>query len=501
MSLMGIDIGSSRCKAAVYTVQGHLVVSTESAYEVTRAENGRFELDCHAVERALYTAIREAADRSRWDSKYANDPIQAISVGSFGEAMVPLDQHGAILGPSIFSHDQRRKDAISRLEALGTEAFYTINANILGYSYTYPKLVWYQEDAPQVHERIWKVLSWADFLVYRLSGNAATNYCHANRTLLFEMWKEQWSEQLLEAGGIDGRILADVVPPATDMGPILPEMARKLGLPTDVRVIVGGHDQCLNALGAGAVKGGDSVTGIGTVECTTIIFDGIPDPGTMLSLNLGIEHHVVPGKYVAFIHNQAGALQTWFLKAFATELFARGLDEKQILDLLTLEAPASPTDTIFLPFVEPSGAPLFLPAGNGLFSGIGATTGRGELYRALLEGETMFFLQAFEKLQEHGMRIHDILATGGGSRSDLWLQIKADMLQRPVRRARYRESGTAGAAIAAGIASGAYASVDEAVAAFAGTDRNFVPNPAHTSHYEMLQKRYGELVETVLLKI
>ena len=196
-----------------------------------------------------------------------------------------------------------------------------------------------------------------------------------------------------------------------------------------------------------------------------------PDPGTMLSLNLGIEHHVVPGKYVAFIHNQAGALQTWFLKAFATELFARGLDEKQILDLLTLEAPASPTDTIFLPFVEPSGAPLFLPAGNGLFSGIGATTGRGELYRALLEGETMFFLQAFEKLQTHGMRIHDILATGGGSRSDLWLQIKADMLQRPVRRARYRESGTAGAAIAAGLASGVYASVDEAVAAFAGTDR------------------------------
>lgn len=499
MSLMGIDIGSSRCKAAVYAVEGKLITSTESAYEVTRAENGRFELDCHAVEQALYTAIHEAADMSRWDSEHAHDPVQAISVGSFGEAVVPLDRNGNILGPSIFSHDQRRKDAVSRLGNMGTEAFYNINANILGYSYTYPKLVWYQEDAPKLHERIWKVLSLADFLVYRLSGSAATNYCHANRTLLFDLWKEQWSDQLLEAGGVDGRILAEVVPPATDMGPILPDMARLLGLPTDVRVIIGGHDQCLNALGAGAVKGGDSVTGIGTVECTTIIFDGIPDPAIMLSMNLGIEHHVVPGKYVAFIHNQAGALQTWFLKAFATELFAQGLSEKQMLDLLTLEAPASPTNTIFLPFVEPSGAPLFLPAGNGLFSGIEATTGRGELYRALLEGETMFFLQAFAKLQQHGIQINDILATGGGSRSDLWLQIKADMLQRPVRRAKYRESGTAGAAITAGIACGLYTSVDEAVATFAGTDRNFMPNLAHKAHYKALQKRYGELVERVLL--
>jgi xylulokinase len=499
MSLMGIDIGSSRCKAAVYTTDGQLVSATEASYEVTRAENGRFELDCFAVEHALYSVIREVADSSQWNQRFAGDPIQAISVGSFGEAMVPLDRDGNILGPSIFSHDQRRKETVSRLEALGVEDFYRINGNILGYSYTFPKLVWYQENAPELHEKIWKVLSWADFLVYRLSGNAATNYCHANRTLLFDLWKERWSDELLTAGGIDGRVLADVVPPSTDMGTILPDMANKLGLPKYVRVVVGGHDQCINAVGAGAVHGGDSVTGIGTVECTTVIFDGIPDPKMMLSLNLGIEHHVVEGKYVAFIHNQAGALQTWFLKSFATELMAKALTEKQILDLLTDEAPTGPSNAIFLPFVEPSGAPLFLPAGNGLFSGIEATTGRGELYRALLEGETMFFLDAFKKLQKQGIAVNDILATGGGSRSDLWLQIKADMMQRPVHRARYRESGTAGAAITAGIASGIYSSVDEAVKAFKGTDRDFVPNTQFKEQYDTLFSRYQELVERVLL--
>ncbi len=499
MSLMGVDIGSSGCKVAVYAENGVLITVAESSYEVKRSDSGRFELDCFAVERSLYSAIKKAADTAGWESKYRRDPVQAVSVGSFGEAVVPLDKEGNILGPSIFSHDQRRKEVISRFEDMGEEAFYKINANILGYSYTYPKLVWYQEDAPELHAKIWKVLSWADFLVYRLSGNAATNYCHANRTLLFDLWKEDWSQELLDIGGIDKRILTDVVPPATVMGTILPDMARKLGLQKDVKIIVGGHDQCINALGAGAVTGGDSVTGIGTVECTTVIFDSIPDPQTMLALNLGTEHHVVPGKYVAFIHNQAGALQTWFLKAFAQELQAQGLTEKQMLDYLTDEAPPSPTNVLFLPFVEPSGAPLFLPSGNGMYMGIDATTGRGEMYRALLEGESMFFLEAFEKLEKHGIHINDILATGGGSRSDLWLQIKADMLRRPVKRARYRESGTAGAAIVAGLATGLYHSVDEAVKVFAGTEDDFVPNPEHTAMYAEMQKRYRFLVESVLL--
>ncbi|MFA5467909.1 MAG: FGGY-family carbohydrate kinase [Sphaerochaetaceae bacterium] len=499
MSLMGVDIGSSGCKVSVYTSGGDFITSAEASYDVLRGEAGRFELDCFEVERALYKTIKAAADTCQWENKFQSDPVEAISVGSFGEAMVPLDKEGNILGPSIFSHDQRRKDSIARFEALGAEAFYRINGNILGYSYTYPKLVWYQEDQPEMHNKIWKVLSWADFLVYRLSGVAATNYCHANRTLLFDLWKEQWSQELLEAGGLDGRILADTIPPGTVTGTILPEMARTLNLKRDVKIIVGGHDQCINALGAGAVKGGDSVTGIGTVECTTVIFDSIPDAQTMLQLNLGVEHHVVPGKYVAFIHNQAGALQTWFMKAFTSDLQRQGMSESAILTLLTDEAPPSPSNLLFFPFVEPSGAPLFLPAGNGLFLGMEATTGRGELYRALLEGETMFFLEAFEKLEAHGILITDILATGGGSRSDLWLQIKADMLHRPVRRARYRESGTAGAAIAAGLAIGIYKSVEEGVAAFKGTEKDFVPNQAHAEIYKRLQMRYREIVEKILL--
>ncbi|NLO59997.1 MAG: hypothetical protein GX104_02815, partial [Spirochaetales bacterium] len=494
MSLMGIDIGSSTCKAAVYAEHGVQLASGAASYKVMKPEPGRFELDCVEVEQAVFSAIRQAADVVRTS---CNDPITAISIGSFGEAVVPIDRNGTIIGNSIFSHDDRSKDAIARLEQKGRDYFYRINANVLGYSYTYPKLVWYKEQVPELHARIWKVLTWSDFIVYRLTGNAGTNFSLASRTLLFDVRKEQWSDELIEMGRVDKRILADVVPPGTVMGNIRRDMASMLHLDKDVTIVVGGHDQCINALGAGAVDAGDSVTGIGTVECTTVVFDPLPDLDMLHSLNLGVEHHVVPGKYVAFIHNQAGALQTWFMHAFCTELQKEQPDERAILDLLTNEAPSSPTDLLFLPFVEPAGAPMFLPANLGTYIGMGATTGRGELYRALLEGETFFFVQAFEKLQQHGIKVKDIIATGGGSRSDVWLQIKADMFNRAVRRARYRESGTAGAAIAAGLSTGVYDSVLQAVQAFKGSEQAFTPDHGHVQHYERLYKKYQRALEWI----
>ena len=157
-------------------------------------------------------------------------------MGSFGEAIVPLDK-GEYLRPSIFSHDERRKDSISRFERWARSFLPNQQEYIRSYSYTYPKLVWYQENQPELHAKIWKVLSWADFLVYRLSGVAATNYCHANRTLLFDLWNEKWSEELFSIGGLDGRILADTIPPGTLTGTVLPEMATKLGL-TAIKIIV-----------------------------------------------------------------------------------------------------------------------------------------------------------------------------------------------------------------------------------------------------------------------
>ncbi|MHC1692474.1 MAG: L-fuculokinase [Sphaerochaetaceae bacterium] len=497
MSLVGVDIGSSRCKAAIYSLDGSLIASSVASYSVEHREPGCFELDCQAVENAVYAVIRTAADRSRWPQKHIHDQIRGITFSSFGEAVVPISSKGEILGPSIFSHDERRKDALRNFEQLGQERFFRINGNILGYSYSYPKLVWYQENAPALYGNVWKFLLWADFMVYRLTGIATTNYSLASRTLLFDLWKEQWSDELLEAGHVDKRTLADLVAPGIALGTIKHDMASRLGLPDTTMVASALHDQAANAVGAGALDGGSSVTGIGTVECTTVVFDHIPDPAYLLDLNIGIEHHVVPGRYVSFIYNQAGALMTWFLKTFCGELLAQGMEESRIFELLRSEAPPAPGSTVFLPFIEPGGAPSFLEAQNGCFLGIGATTSRGALYRAVLEGQTMYFLDAFRRLADKGLGIQALTATGGGNRDDLWLQIKADILQLGVRRARYQEAGTAGAAIVAGVACGDYSSYQQAASNFKGTGTEISPQADHRNTYGNLYRLYQAGMELI----
>jgi len=124
MSLMGVDIGSSGCKVAVYSVDGMLISTESTTYSVTVPRPGEFELDSRQVLDAVYTAMRTVVKRASSDNRYLHDPLKAVSFGSFSEAMVPVSSHGEILGPSIFSHDQRGKYAVERFNKIGQKAFY-----------------------------------------------------------------------------------------------------------------------------------------------------------------------------------------------------------------------------------------------------------------------------------------------------------------------------------------------------------------------------------------
>ena len=486
MSLMGIDIGTSGCKTAIYSVKGICLSSSRGSYAPLLPQPGRLELDCREMLDVILQTIKDALK----ENQDRNDPVTALSVGSFSEAVVPIGKDGSILGNSIAGNDNRHSASIDVLKELDPLSFYNINPNILSFTYTYPKLAWYRDEMPDVYSKVWKFLNWSDFLVFYLTGVAASTFSHANRTLLFDITKEDWSQELLDIVDIKKSILADPIPSGVIMGEVTPEIGRSLGFTNNVSVVSGGHDQCLNALGAGAVQQGQSVTGIGTFECTTIVFDSLPDPALMLSLNLNIQHHVVKGKYVTLIYNQGGSLQTWFMKVFTKELIKQGLGEREILEILTHEAPTNPTNMIFIPTIEPTGAPYFFPGMSGSFQGINASTTRGDMYRALLEGESMYSVETIAMLEATGIQMNEIIASGGGSRSDLWLQIKADIFGKRVKRTSSIDSGTVGAALLAGIASGSYATVDEAVSTIIRDQTTFFPDKINKMKYQPLLKKF-----------
>ncbi len=488
MSLLGLDIGTSVCKGAAYSLDGKTLATASCEYPTLHPQPGWAELDSRQVWSRIKEVIAEIA------AKTSKDPIRAISMSTMGEAMTPVSQERKILGNSILFMDTRGTEYADQLqERIGQERFYRINPNILGHQYSLPKLKWIQEHQPGLYQETYKFLLWADFVAFMLGCDPVTSYSHANRTLLFDIHKEAWSDELLSLMGIDEHLLPTLAASGTIAGTISNAIADELHLSRHVQVVVGGHDQCCNSLGAGIYEAGKAVCGIGTVECITPTYDHIPDSSQMLQAGLNVEHHVLPGLYVSFIYNQAGTLVKWFRNTFAAADQKSLESGKDIYDLLSQEMPLEPTSLLTLPYFEPTGTPHFIAEASGVILGLKTRTTRGDILKSIMECTTLYFMESLLTLKKLGIDTSEFLATGGGAKSDDWLQIKADIFGVPFVRPKVIEAGTLGAAILAGIATGAFKNAQEAIACFVTQEKRFEPNFQRHAIYQEKYQKYIQL--------
>jgi xylulokinase len=498
VSLLGVDVGTTGCKVAAFSDCGLCLASTYREYPTLHPCDGWAELDSRHVWDCVQATIGEVA------AQVAKDPISALSVSSMGEAVTPVSDQREILGTCILSSDTRGADYIEALaREIGQEEFYSINPNILGVQYTLPKLLWLRQYQPDSYAQADKFLLWGDLVTYMLGGDAITSYSHANRTLLFDICAEDWSERLLSLTGIERTKLPKPVPSGTVAGTVSDRVAREMNLPDGVLIVVGGHDQCCNSLGAGIYEAGKAVCGIGTFECITPSYDRIPEPGPMLRNGFNVEHHVVPGLFVSFIYNQSGSLVRWFRDTFARADRKLLSSEEDIYEALAREMPAEPTRLYTLPYFEPTGPPHFVADASGVILGMKTTTSRGEILKSIMESVTFYFAESTEALAEMGVDMSEFVATGGGAKSDAWLQIKADIFGVPFVRLSITEGSVLGAAMLAGISTGVFASPAEAAAQFVKRGRVFDPNPhRHKIYQEKLQayRNLFPLLEDFLVK-
>lgn len=488
MSLLGLDIGTSVCKGAVYSLDGEMLASSFREYATLHPQPGWVELDSRQVWSAIQEVIAELARQT------SRDPVSALSMSTMGEAMVPVSARRDILGNSIVYIDNRGAEFADDVAArMGLERWYHINPNIPGHQYSLPKLKWIQTHQPELYEQADKFLLWGDFTAFMLGAESLISYSHANRTLLFDIRRETWSEAIFEAAGLDAALLSTPVASGTVAGTLDPRMADTLGLPPDIPLVVGGHDQCCNALGVGIDRAGKAVCGIGTIECITSSYDRLPDLSRALEFGLSIEHHVLPGLYVSFLSNQAGSLIKWFRNTFASaeqQLWGR---ERDIYDILTAEMPTEPTSLLMLPYFEPTGTPNTISDASGAIVGLKTFTTRGEILKAFMECETLYFLEGLLTLKELGIDTSEFVATGGGAKSDAWLQIKSDIFGVPFSRPKVVESGTLGAAMLAGIGTGAFTNVREALDCFVKEDRRFEPDMRRHAIYQEKYQKYRQV--------
>ena len=296
---------------------------------------------------------------------------------------------------------------------------------------------------------------------------------------------------LLGIAGIEASRIPRLVPSGHIAGTVPAAKAATLGIDRDVICVVGGHDQCCNALGVGICLAGTVVDGSATGECSTPVYAGILDSNLMLEAKLNVEHHVVPGLYVSFIYNQAGSVVKWFRNTLArNEQVAATQD---LYERLTAETPNTPSPLLVLPHFEPTGDPSFIEDSSGIILGLRTSTERGEILKAIMEGETFYFLQCLESLALLGVDMSRFFASGGGAKSSAWLQIKADIMGIPFDRAADREAGVLGVAMIAGKAVGEFATYEEVCACFVRAGRVFEHDLSRHAIYREQFERYRQL--------
>lgn len=489
MSLLGIDVGTTGYKVSAFSQNGDLLASAYEEYDIERRNPGWAELDPVKVWGMLQASLSEIAPQTQ------SDPVKALCVSSLGEAMVPVAKDRRILGPSLLNFDVRGEEYLEALSgALPNPYLYHINGNTLGNHYSLTKLKWIRDYQTEVYESAFKFLHWASFIAYMMGADPGVDYSLANRTLLFDLDRECWSEELLERADLSAEKLPDPIPSGRIIGAISDRMAHATGLPRDTPIVSGAHDQCANAVGCGVIGAGSAVYGMGTYICITPVFERRHEAGRMIERGLNTEHHAVPGKFVSFIYNQGGALVKWHRDTFASQDHEQA--EQQGRDVyrdLFSELPTDRSSVIVLPHFTATGPPRFIDDSRGLIIGLTLETRRGDILKGIIEGATFYLKACVDSLPPTGIEIEQYRPVGGGSKSDAWIQISADILGRPFHRPKITEAGALGAAIMAGVGAGIFASYEEAVDAMVAMERTFDPDPQRTQTYQERYEDYQQL--------
>lgn len=495
MSLLGIDIGTTGCKSIVFRIDGTILGQSYREYPLLHPRAGWMELDPRVVWEAVRQTVREAVDRAG-----PGDPVRALSTSVQGEAVTPVGVDGEPLDNTPVTFDARSVPYLSHWEAgPGAERVFEITGMPLHPMYTLQKILWWQRERPEIYRDTWKFLCFGDYALHRLGLPPTIDHSMAGRTMAFDVRAGDWSVEILDRAGVPVEKLAAAAPSGTAVGEVPGPVCDDLGLPHGVIAATGGHDQPCGALGAGITRPGLAMDATGTVECITPIFDSLALSPAMRDGNFCCYRHVASGLYATLAFNfTGGSLLRWYRDTLGAkeveEARVSGLD---VYDIMIGKAASGPSRLLLLPHFTMTGTPWFDPAAKGAILGLTLGTGSDQILKALLDGITYEMRLNLDRLQEAGVAVQELRAIGGGARSRTWLQLKADIFNRPVASLNVSEAACLGAAMLAGLAAGEYRSLAEAGDALVRVTDTHDPRPAEAARYEEMYALYREVYPTL----
>lgn len=495
--LLGIDAGTTSIKCVLFDQAGRVLASGMSEYELSMPQPGFVEVEAETYWNAFKDALAKILKESNVDAQ----KISGAAVSSQGETFLTLDRDGKPLRRAIVWLDNRSGEEARLIrDRFGVDEIYRVTGqNEVIPTWPATKILWLKRNEPAIFMRASRYLLLEDYLTYRLTGKFSTEYSVVCSSLLFDLSRRKWWREILDFIGISEQQLPELQPSGTLVGNISEEAAKDTGLQTDTVVSTGAYDQASNALGAGNYEPGviTETTG-GALAVVATVERIITDPMRRMPCH----HHVLQGRYFLqpWCHT-AGAILKWYRDTFGLmEIEAAnkvGLDPYDILTLEASRVPPGSNGLVLLPHFAGAASPEFNPDAKGVLYGLTLYHGRAHVIRAILESIAYMIRRNVELLEELGVKVREVRSTGGGARSHLWNQIKADVLQRPILTVHTEETAALGAAMLAGLGAGTFNSLEEAARIMISIKNKMAPSESNKAVYDKQYRTYVELYKSL----
>lgn len=494
--LLGIDVGTTNWKAAAFDVDGSLRSIRRAPNIVHYTPEGLGYYDADEMWAAIAGLIRDVAGEVK-----ETGAIAAVAVTGMAEAVVGIGETGEPTGPIIPWFDTRSIEEADLIrERVGEERAFQITGLECNPIFSMPKILWTKAHQPGVFKKAKKWLPVVDYINFRLSGRAVTECTQASRTMLFDLSTNGWSEEMLQASGLGRDILPELSQSGAPIGGVTRQASLDTGLNEGTPVVMGGHDHLCGSLAAGLLLGRRVLDSSGTAESIVGLSEiGQPLPRTFQGLRVG--RHLDSRRYVTWGGIIcSGRSVDWAIEQFASlEGWGGSKTDYDAVNARIADSPLGSRGLLYLPHLRGAGAPYWNPRSRGAFVGLRDTHTQGEMLRAVMEGlcmEARLIIEVTEGV--FGSTIDTLNTVGGGARSAVWQQIKADVTGREIEIPEVEEATPLGAALLAGIGVGIFRDQMDASKTTYKVRTRYTPNAEHREVYDRLYAVYRTLYPALL---
>ena len=482
--LLGIDIGTSACKVAVFNQAGEVLAQSNQPYQVYYPDSGWAEQNADEWWNAICNGIKDVLAQEQIQA----DDICGIGVDGQSWSAIPVDRNGRALDRTPIWMDTRARHICERVKAeIGEEQIFSIAGNDFLPSYTTPKMIWFKENKPEIFNCTYQFLQSNSYIVFKLTGVMSQDYSQGYGIHFFDMNKLAYDEALANKMGLSRELVPDLYPCDAVVGEVTKEAAALTGLRAGTPVVAGGLDAACGTLGAGVYQVGQTQEQGGQAGGMSICTDR-----ALAHKKLILSAHVVPGLWLLQGGTVGGGgTLKWFRQEFGQDLS---------FDALTAEAEkiaAGADGVTFLPYMAGERSPIWNPDAKGVFYGLSFDKTRGHIIRAILEGVAFSLENNLRTAAETGIEVKNLNAMGGASNSILWTQIKADVTGKTIQVPTSDTATTLGAALLAGVGCGVYRNYEEAIGQTIVITRTQEPNLENYQIYQNAMRLYLQLYENL----